>query len=193
MESASDLVPVFQYRNWPRPIANDQTQPDDDDNSIQIEHLAQSFDAATSIRQGWNDTSSLAGLHQSARSDDLHISQWKARIGTFQQHTHMAMETSIDPELVPSSLEQVNNEISTFLCDRYNSDEPWNALAAPRKSYVDTSAPATYNISLHIAPNPGTLSMYYTATSEVVTNEVFHSATSRMGGYRNAVLGTISV
>jgi len=187
MESASDLVPVFHYRNWP--VDKNSTQLDDDDNSLQVDHLAQSFDVATSTWQGWNDTSSLRGLHQSARSDDLHSSQWKARICTFRQHTHMAMDTSIDTELVLTSLEQMNYGVSTFL----RSVEPWNALAAPRKSYVNTSAPVTYNASFYIGPNPGTSSMYYTATSEVVSNEVFHSATSRMGGYRNAVLGTISV
>jgi hypothetical protein len=72
-------------------------------------------------------------------------------------------------------------------------DEPWNPLAYPRRSLVNTSAAGTYSAFYYIRPKLEAPSIYYTATSEIVTNEAFHSATSRLEGHRNAVLGTLSV
>jgi serine/threonine protein kinase len=188
MESASGLLPVFQYRNWL--VDNSTTQFDDDNDVLQETHLTHNLDTGTSSLQGWNAASGLAVQYRSARSDD---DQWETPVGTFQQHARMALDISTDPELVPFSFEQVNHEIPSYPRDRHNSVEPWSPFAPYRIFPMDILAPATYNISLSMDSRLGTPSIYYTAASEIVTTEVYHSAASHMGRYRNAVLGTMSV
>ncbi|KAH6045969.1 hypothetical protein HBI67_240680 [Parastagonospora nodorum] len=199
MDSAKDLPPVFQYRNWlVEKKNNDKNDNDNDDNdndndSVQSDFLTQSIAEATASRQGCNATSSLGELHRSAGSDDRHIIQWETGTDAFQEHSRMSLDAPISQKLVPSSLEQVANDIITFLRTMNFTVEPWDPWASPRRSLVTASAPVMHQISYYIGSSLGAPSIYYTATSEILTNEAFHSVTSRLEEYRNAVPGTISV
>jgi hypothetical protein len=204
MDSVRDLLPLFQYRNL---LVDDNdnddnynnnnedddnnNNEDDNNNSLQYDYLAQSIAEAIASRQGCNATSGVDGLHHSAGSDDRHVVQWETRIDAFQEHTHMSLDALIGQELVPSSLEQVNNNMIIRIMNA--PDEPWNPLSSSRGSLVNTSAAVMCNTLYYIVTGLDAPSIYYTATSEIVTNEAFHSATSRLEGYRNTVLGTISV
>jgi hypothetical protein len=213
MDSARDLLPVFHYRNWVVRKDNNNGSNDDDDNnnddnnnddnnddddddnnSLQSDCLAQSIAVAIASRQGCNATSSLGGVHHSPGSDDRHIIQWETLIDAFQEHSHMSFEASIVQDLVPSSSsEQVSTNIITFLRVLNAPNEPWNPLDPPRRPLVNTSAAFMYNMLYCIGTELDAPSTYCTATSEIVTNGAFHSATSHLEGCRNDVLGTISV
>ena len=194
MDSAKDLPPVFQYRNWlVEKKNNDKNDNDNDDNdndndSVQSDFLTQSIAEATASRQGCNATSSLGELHRSAGSDDRHIIQWETGTDAFQEHSRMSLDAPISQKLVPSSLEQVANDIITFLRTMNFTVEPWDPWASPRRSHVTTSDLVMQKISYYIGPKLDAPSIYYSATSQA-----FHSATSRLEGYKNSVLGTISV
>jgi hypothetical protein len=223
MDSARDLLPVFHYRNWVvrkdnnngsnddddddddnnnddnnnnnnDDDNNEDNDDDDDNNSLQSDCLAQSIAVAIASRQGCNATSSLGGVHRSPGSDDRHIIQWERRIDAFQEHSHMSFEASIGQELVPSSSsEQVTTNIITFLRLMNAPNEPWSPLDPPRRPLVNTSAAFMYNMLYCIGTELDAPSTYCTATSEIVTNGAFHSATSHPEGCRNDMLGTISV
>jgi hypothetical protein len=223
MDSARDLLPVFHYRNWlvkkddnngrndddnndnnnnnnnndnnnndntnndNNNNDNDDDDDDDDDNSLQSDYLAQSIAVAIA------STSSLGGLHHSPGSDDRHVIQWETLIESFQEYSHMSLSTSIGRELVPSSSEQVNNDMITFFRIMNDPHEPWNPLSPSRGPLVNASAAVMYNMLCCIGSKPDAPSIYHTATSEIVTNEAFQSATSRLEGYQTSVLGAISV
>ncbi|KAH7084874.1 kinase-like domain-containing protein [Paraphoma chrysanthemicola] len=204
MDPVKDLLPVFQYRNWlVKRDDNDDNIHDnsnDDNNSLQSDYLSQSVAVAIASQQGCNATSSLGGLPRSAGSDNRHVIQWETGIDAFQEHTSRNLDASISQELVPSSSEQMNNDMITFLRMMNTADEPWNPLASSLRPLV-TPSPIMYILSYFIGPEKGAPSIYHTATSEIVTNEAtseivtneaFHSTTSRLEGYRNAVLETVS-
>ncbi|KAH5586826.1 hypothetical protein HBI88_214900 [Parastagonospora nodorum] len=191
-----DSVPVFQYRNWlvKKDIDNNDNNDNnndndnDDNNSLQSDFLAQSFVEVIASQQGCDATSSLGGLQRSAESYDRHVIQWETGIDAFQEHTRVSLDASVSQELVTFSSGQVNNDMITFLRVMNAAHEPWNPLPYPRRSHVTTSDLVMQKISYYIGPKLDAPSIYYSATSQA-----FHSATSRLEGYKNSVLGTISV
>jgi hypothetical protein len=200
MNSVRELLPVFHYRNWLVETddnndadENDADDDNDDNESLQSDYLARSIAVAISSWQGCNASSSVGRLHRSPGSDDRHVIQWETGIDASQEHTHLSLDAFINQELVPTSSEQVNNDMITFLRIMHGPDEPWNPLACSTIPLVNTPAAVIYNTLYYVGSKLGAPRIYYTAPSEMVTTEAFHSATSRLEAYRNAVLGTMSV
>jgi hypothetical protein len=208
MDSVNDELPVFQYRNWlvkkedinknndnnnKNNDNNNKNNDNNDKHSLKSNILAQNFVEVITSQQGCDATSSLGGLQRSAESYDRHVIQWETGIDAFQEHTRMSLDPSVSQELVTSSSGQVNNDMITFLRVMNAAHEPWNPLTYRRRSLVTTPDLVMHKILYYIGPKLDAPSIYYSATSEIVTNEAFHSATSRLEGYRNAVFGTISV
>ena len=67
------------------------------------------------------------------------------------------------------------------------SDEPWNPLTGSRRAYYGNGVSPTYKVSSHAIYQLDAPSTYYTATSEMMTSEAFHSAMSHVGDYQNDV------